>query len=197
MGLGYCVVTSVTRDDLPDMGASHWAETIKAIRKENPKTKIEVLIPEMNADEHLLGAIVAAGPDVAGHNIECVERLTLQVRSGADYRRSLRTISILSSIGATVKSGIMVGFGESFNEVMQTLEDLRLNGCEIVTIGQYLQPTRGHLPVTEYINLDMFALYRQKGMELGFAHIESGPRVRSSYMAERGFRKSLEQRGRI
>jgi len=196
MGLGYCVVTSVTRDDLPDRGASHWAATVEAIRKENPKTNIELLIPDMDASAHLLGIIVAAKPDVVGHNIETVERLTPQVRSRADYRRSLRTISILSSLGATVKSGIMTGLGESFDEVMQTLEDLRLSGCEIVTVGQYLQPTKRHLPVAEYIHPDTFALYRQKGMELGFAHIESSPLVRSSYMAEKGFRKSLERKGR-
>ena len=196
MGLGYCVVTSVTRDDLPDRGASHWAATIKAIRKENPKTKIELLIPDMDASEHLLRIVVAAKPDVIGHNIETVERLTPKVRSGADYRRSLRTISILSSLGVTVKSGIIVGLGENFNEVMQTLEELRMSGCDIVTIGQYLQPTKRHIPVAEYIHPDMFTLYRQKGMELGFAHIESGPLVRSSYMAENGFRKSLEHRGK-
>jgi lipoic acid synthetase len=108
----------------------------------------------------------------------------------------LRTISILSSLGVTVKSGIIVGLGESFNEVMQTLEELRMSGCDIVTIGQYLQPTKRHIPVAEYIHPDMFTLYRQKGMELGFAHIESGPLVRSSYMAENGFRKSLEHRGK-
>ena len=185
MGLRHCVVTSVTRDDLPDGGAAHWAHTITEIKKANPDTTVEVLIPDMNGDREQLDTIIAAGADIIGHNIETVERLTSEARSKARYRLSLDVLSYISGKGAVAKSGLMLGLGETEEEVLSTLRDLRESGCSIATMGQYLQPTTENLAVAEYIHPDKFEWYRQQALDMGFKYVESGPLVRSSYMAEK------------
>ncbi len=192
MKLRYAVVTSVTRDDLPDGGAEHWARTVSEIRSENPEAVIELLIPDLNARPDLLGVVAAAKPDVVGHNIETVERLTPVVRSRARYRTSLETLRILKELGTVTKSGLMVGLGESDDEVIRTLRDLRDAGVEIVTIGQYLRPTLEHYPVAEYVAPEKFEWYRKRALEMGFAYCASAPLVRSSYMAEEAM-KSIKK----
>ncbi len=189
MHLKYVVVTSVTRDDLPDGGAHHWARTVEAIREQCPGVVIELLIPDMDARPDLLDIVLASKPDVIGHNIETVERLTPQVRSRAKYRTSLATLEYLHSRGATTKSGIMVGLGESDDEVLATLHDLREVGVGIVTIGQYLRPTLEHYPVAEYVTPEKFDRYREKSLEMGFGYCASAPMVRSSYRAEEALEK--------
>ncbi len=184
MKLRYVVVTSVTRDDLDDGGARHWAATVEAIRKQNPDAVIELLIPDLDARPELLDIVIASKPDVIGHNIETVERLTPLVRSRAKYRTSLETLRYLSSQGVATKSGIMVGLGESDDEVIQTLQDLRDAGVEIVTLGQYLRPTLEHHPVAAYITPEKFEWYRLRALEMGFSYCASAPMVRSSYRAE-------------
>ena len=184
MGLRHVVVTSVTRDDLPDGGAAHWAATTRAIRAKNPNATIELLIPDLDARHDLLDTVLASGPDIIGHNIETVERLTPLVRSRAKYRTSLETLKYLGSRGAVTKSGIMVGLGESDDEVGQTLRDLRDAGVRIVTLGQYLRPTLEHYPVAEYITPEKFDRYRQQALEMGFDYCASAPLVRSSYLAD-------------
>ncbi|MCD8071797.1 MAG: lipoyl synthase [Alistipes sp.] len=184
MGLRHAVLTSVTRDDLPDGGSRHWAETIKAVKQANPATTIEVLIPDMQGDPGQLDTILAAGPDIAGHNIETVERLTPLIRSSADYRRSLSVIRYISGRGFTAKSGLMTGLGEASDEVLRTLDDLREAGCSLLTIGQYLQPTAAHWPVAAYVTPETFEYYRQEALRRGFSYVASAPLVRSSYMAE-------------
>ena len=184
MQLKYAVVTSVTRDDLPDGGAAHWAATVRAIREVNPDTKIELLIPDLDARPELLATVVASQPEIIGHNIETVERLTPAVRARAKYRTSLETLRLLGEQGATTKSGLMVGLGERSEEVLHTLRDLREAGVKLVTIGQYLQPTPEHYPVAEYVTPEQFAAYRQAALELGFSYCASAPLVRSSYLAE-------------
>ena len=184
MGLRHVVVTSVTRDDLPDGGARHWAAAVEAIRRENHDATIELLIPDFDARPELLDTVVAAKPDIIGHNIETVERLTPVVRSRAKYRTSLETLRYLSDQGVVTKSGLMVGLGESDDEVLQTLHDLRDAGVRIVTLGQYLRPTLEHYPVAAYITPEKFEWYRLKALEMGFAYCASAPLVRSSYMAE-------------
>lgn len=184
MQLRHVVVTSVTRDDLPDGGAAHWAATVRAIREENPNATIELLIPDMDARSDLLDAVLASAPDIVGHNIETVERLTPLVRSRAKYRTSLKTLGLLAERGAVTKSGLMVGLGESDDEVLQTLGDLREAGVGIVTIGQYLRPTQEHYPVAEYVTPERFEAYRQEALAMGFAYCASAPMVRSSYMAD-------------
>lgn len=193
MQLRYVVVTSVTRDDLPDGGAQHWARTVEAIRKEVPGAAIELLIPDLDAQAEHLATIVASGPDIIGHNIETVERLTPVVRSRARYRTSLETLRILARQGATTKSGLMVGLGESDGEVLQTLRDLRDVGVKIVTLGQYLRPTLEHYPVAAYVTPQKFEWYRLQALEMGFSYCASAPLVRSSYLAEEALRsvKSL------
>lgn len=183
--LKHCVVTSVTRDDLPDGGAEFWATTIRKIKELNPETTIETLIPDLNANQEHLQKVIDAAPDVISHNLETVRRLTPKVRSTARYDRSLQVISIISSSGIVSKSGIMVGLGETETEVLQTMDDLRLAGCKVLTIGQYLQPDSNLLPVQEYITPEMFEKYRSEGMKRGFSYVESSPLVRSSYHAER------------
>ncbi len=185
MGLRHCVLTSVTRDDLPDGGAAHWAHVVSEVRKSNPDTTIELLIPDMNGDQGQLDVILSAGADIVGHNIETVERITPIVRNRARYALSLGVLSYISGKGATAKSGLMLGLGETEEEVIATLEELAGAGCSIVTLGQYLQPTRDNLPVAEYIHPDKFAWYKERALSMGFRHVESGPLVRSSYMAER------------
>lgn len=184
MGLKHAVVTSVTRDDLPDGGAAHWAAMVRAVRKENPQTTIELLIPDLDARPDLLDIVIASAPDIIGHNIETVERLTPQVRSRAKYRTSLDTIAYIASSGMTAKSGIMVGMGETENEVLQALDDLAGAGCRIVTLGQYLRPTLRHWPVAEYVAPVKFEWYKERALERGFAYVASAPLVRSSYLAE-------------
>lgn len=184
MQLRYVVLTSVTRDDLDDGGARHWAATVEAIRQENPDAAIELLIPDLDAKHDLLDIVLASKADIVGHNIETVERLTPEVRSRAKYRTSLETLRYMSSSGAVTKSGIMVGLGESDDEVLQTLHDLREAGVRIVTLGQYLRPSLEHYPVAAYITPEKFDWYRQKALEMGFDYCASAPLVRSSYLAE-------------
>ena len=184
MGLRHAVITSVTRDDLPDGGAQFWADTVRAVRKSNPDTTIEVLIPDLDGRGELLDIVLDSAPDIVGHNIETVDRLTPLVRSRAKYRTSLQTLEYIARSGATAKSGIMVGLGESKDEVVQTLRDLVDVGVSIVTLGQYLRPTLNHYPVAEYIHPDTFEWYKQQAYSLGFKYVASAPLVRSSYMAE-------------
>jgi len=184
MGLRYCVLTSVDRDDLADGGAAHWAETVRQVRLLNPKTGIEVLIPDFDGDAALVDRIVEARPDVIGHNIETVRRLTPAVRSRARYQTSLDVLRRVAASGVPAKSGIMLGLGETEGEVLEAIGDLVEAGVRLLTIGQYLQPTAAHLPVAEYVHPDQFAEYKRQALALGFTHVESGPLVRSSYMAE-------------
>jgi lipoic acid synthetase len=184
MGLKHVVVTSVTRDDLEDHGAAIWARTVEAIRRENPDATIELLISDMDARPELLDVVLASGPDIVGHNIETVERLTPEVRSRAKYRTSLATLKHIADSGAVAKSGLMVGLGESEEEILQTLRDLRDVGVSIVTLGQYLRPTKEHYPVKDYITPAKFEEYRLRALEMGFSYCASAPLVRSSYLAD-------------
>lgn len=185
MGLKHAVITSVDRDDLSDKGAMHWQKTIKAIKKLNPETTMEVLIPDFDGDPDLIQLIIDAKPEIISHNLETVKRLTPQVRSRAKYELSLQVLKTIVKSGVKAKSGIMVGLGETRDEVFQTMDDLLAVGCEVFTIGQYLQPTKSHLPVEEYVHPDVFDEYRRIGMEKGFRIVESAPLVRSSYHAEK------------
>lgn len=185
LGLKHCVVTSVTRDDLADGGAEFWAATIRKIKELNPDTTIETLIPDFNANPELLAKVIEALPDVISHNMETVRRLTPKVRSTARYDRSLRVISMISQAGIVSKSGIMVGLGETEDEILQAMDDLRTAGCKVLTIGQYLQPDSNLLPVVEYVRPEVFEKYRVEGLRRGFSFVESSPLVRSSYHAER------------
>ena len=184
MQLKHVVVTSVTRDDLADGGADHWAKTVEAIRAKNPNATIELLISDLDAKPALLDVVMASKPDIIGHNIETVERLTPIVRAKATYRTSLATLRYMAEQGVTTKSGVMLGLGESEDEVLQTLRDLRDAGVKIVTLGQYLRPTEEQVPVAEYITPEKFEEYRQKALEMGFDYCASGPMVRSSYLAD-------------
>ncbi len=184
MELKHAVVTSVDRDDLPDLGASAWVETINEIKAENPNTKLEVLIPDFQGREELIQQITAARPEVVSHNLETVERLTPQIRSVAKYRQSLEVLRTIAESGLAAKSGIMLGLGETEEEVLQTMDDLLEVGCRVVTIGQYLAPTTGHIPVVAYIQPEQFEKYRTIGLAKGFSFVESSPLVRSSYRAE-------------
>ena len=184
LGLKYAVITSVTRDDLADGGASLFAATIREIRERIPECKIEVLIPDFEGNEKALRLVCDAAPDVLNHNIETVYRLYPFVRPQARYWRSLQLLSRARSLGMRTKSGFMVGLGETREEVIRTMRDLREVGCELLTIGQYLQPTPACLPVIEFISPEVFGDYRAIGLDLGFHHVESGPLVRSSYHAD-------------
>jgi len=192
MGLKHCVITSVDRDDLPDYGAAHWAETIQKIKEFNPGITIETLIPDMNGVTELVDVILSAEPNVISHNLETVRRLTPKLRSKASYERSLSVLSHIAASGKIAKSGIMVGVGETFDEVLETMDDLLSVGCRVMTIGQYLQPSLKHYPVVEYIHPDIFAKYKEIGLQKGFQYIESGPLVRSSYFAEKHINVSLK-----
>ncbi len=185
MQLHHAVVTSVTRDDLPDHGASHWVATIRAIKGRNPDTTLEVLIPDMDGRTELLDMIVAEKPDIISHNLETVRRLTPEVRVKARYETSLGVLRHLSLRGATTKTGIMLGLGETEEEVLTLMDDALAAGCSVITIGQYMRPSRKNLPVSEYVHPDKFAEYKQKGLSKGFRIVESAPLVRSSYCAER------------
>ena len=184
MGLKHAVITSVTRDDLPDGGAAHWAAVVRAVREKNPQTTIELLIPDFDAKGELIDVVASAGPDIIGHNIETVERLTPLVRSRARYRTSLETISRIAASGTVAKSGIMAGMGESGEEIVRTLKDLRESGCRIVTLGQYLRPTMQHWPVAEYVTPERFKEYADEAYAVGFDYVASAPLVRSSYLAD-------------
>ncbi len=185
MGLKHIVVTSVTRDDIPDGGASVYAMTISAIRKYSPESTIEVLIPDFKGSDEALNTVIGESPDVINHNIETVPRLYKTVRPGAVYERSLRLLKTVreSTLTITAKAGLMAGLGEQFQEIVEVMKDIRDSGCDILTIGQYLSPTRNHLPVHRYYHPDKFKELKSIGMELGFLYIESGPLVRSSYHA--------------
>lgn len=185
--LKHVVITSVDRDDLPDFGAKHWADTIFEVRRLNPHTVIEVLVPDFQGDIAYIDLVCLAKPDIISHNLETVRRITPSVRSKANYELSLSVLQRFSSNGLLTKSGIMVGIGETDDEVTQTLNDMFVAGCRIVTIGQYLQPTKEHIPVQEYIHPDVFLKYKEKAFEIGFHQAECGPLVRSSYMAEESF----------
>lgn len=185
LNLKHCVITSVDRDDLPDGGVSIWVKTIAEIKRLNPKTTIEVLIPDFDAKKELIQQIINAKPEVISHNLETVERLTPHVRSRAKYSTSLKVISQIANSGLVAKSGIMLGLGEEENEVIKTMADLRKVDCKVLTIGQYLQPTRQHYPVKAYIHPDKFAEYETIGLQKGFSYVESSPLVRSSYKADR------------
>lgn len=185
MNLKHAVITSVDRDDLADLGAAHWVKTIQEIKRIKPIVTMEVLIPDFQGRMELLDLIIDAQPDVISHNMETVERLTSDVRSVADYRTSLKVLEHISKRGAKAKTGIMVGLGETMEEVEQLMNDVLQVGCRILTIGQYLQPTRKHYPVAAYITPEQFASYGEMAKKKGFIHIESAPLVRSSYHAER------------
>ncbi|MEG0602750.1 MAG: lipoyl synthase [Mucinivorans sp.] len=183
MGLTHCVITSVDRDDLPDGGAAHWKATVEAIAAKNPKTTIEILVPDFDARPELLDIIIAARAHIVGHNIETVSSITPLVRSRAKYDTSLAVLDYLARRGVDTKSGLMVGLGETNDQVCQTLRDLYAVGVRRGTIGQYLQPTKNHIPVERYVSPDEFAQYKEFAMTLGFTHFESAPLVRSSYHA--------------
>jgi lipoic acid synthetase len=188
MGLVHAVITSVDRDELPDGGAEIWAETIRAIRRLSPTTKIEVLIPDFQGEAADLDTVLAARPDILAHNVETVPRLQRTVRPQARYDRSLWVLRHAKGRDFVTKSGLMLGLGETEDEVTAVMGDLRGAGCDLVTFGQYLQPTRNHLPVDRYWHPDEFARLKSIADELGFLHVESGPLVRSSYHAERAGR---------
>lgn len=186
MGIKHAVVTSVDRDDLKDMGSIIWAETVKAIRRMNPTTTLETLIPDFQGIEKHLDRIIAVSPEVVSHNMETVKRLTREVRIQAKYERSLEALNYLKKQGINrTKSGIMLGLGEHEDEVITTLADLRKVDVDVVTIGQYLQPSKKHLPVKEFITPEQFKKYEYIGLEMGFRHVESGALVRSSYKAHK------------
>ena len=186
MKIKHAVITSVDRDDLKDMGSIIWFETVQAIRRMNPETTLETLIPDFQGVERIIDRIVEANPEVVSHNVETVRRLTREVRIQAKYDRSLAVLKYLKQQGIKrTKSGIMLGLGETEEEVIQTMQDLRDNDVDIVTIGQYLQPSKKHLPVKEFIRPEQFEKYEKIGKEMGFRHVESGALVRSSYHAEK------------
>lgn len=185
MKVKHAVITSVDRDEIPDGGSIIWYNTIKAVKTLNPDTTLETLIPDFKGQKENILRVAEAAPEVISHNIETVERLTRQVRIQAKYWRSMDVIKTLKEAGIRTKSGIMLGLGEKKEEVIQTLRDLRDNGCDVVTIGQYLQPTSRHLPVDRFVHPDEFAEYRDLGYEMGLDYVESGPLVRSSYHSEK------------
>lgn len=186
MGIKHAVVTSVDRDDLKDMGSIIWAETVQAIRRMNPETTLETLLPDFQGITKHLDRIIAVSPEVVSHNLETVKRLTREVRIQAKYERSLEVLRYLKEKGINrTKSGIMLGLGELEDEVIQTLKDLRNANVDVVTIGQYLQPSKKHLPVKEFITPEQFKKYEDIGLEMGFRHVESGALVRSSYKAHK------------
>lgn len=186
MKIKHAVITSVDRDDLKDMGSIMWAETVKAIRRMNPQTTLETLIPDFQGNERNIDRIIEVAPEVVSHNMETVKRLTREVRIQAKYERSLGVLKYLKDNGIRrTKSGIMLGLGEKEDEVLQTLRDLREADVDVVTIGQYLQPSKKHLPVKQFVTPDQFKKYETLGLEMGFRHVESSALVRSSYKAQK------------
>lgn len=185
MKVKHAVITSVDRDELKDGGSIIWNNTIKAVKALNPDTTLETLIPDFKGNKEDIQRVIEAAPEVVSHNIETVERLTRQVRIQAKYWRSMEVIRTLKEGGMRTKSGIMLGLGETKEEVIQTIKDLQANGCDVITIGQYLQPTKKHLPVHRFVHPDEFAAYREIGYNLGLDYVESGPLVRSSYHSEK------------
>ena len=185
LGLKHIVVTSVDRDDLEDCGAGHWAKLIRTLKREVPGLTMEVLIPDFKGRTELLDMVIAEKPEIISHNLETVRRLTPEVRTFATYDNSLNVLRYIASKGVRTKSGIMLGLGETREEILQTMDDLLDAGCMIMTIGQYLQPTKNHYPLQDYIHPDTFAEYGRMGKKKGFRHIESAPMVRSSYHAEK------------
>lgn len=185
LGLKHVVITSVDRDDLPDLGAGHWVEVIRQVRALNPSTTMEVLIPDFQSRPELVRMIIETRPDVISHNLETVRRLTPHIRSRATYEGSLAVLEQVARSGIAAKSGIMLGLGESREEILQAMDDLLAAGCQIMTLGQYLQPSRQNVEVEEYVSPETFAEYAEIGKRKGFRFVESGPLVRSSYHAER------------
>ena len=185
MGIKHAVVTSVDRDDLKDGGSEIWVQTVKAIRHQSPGTTMETLIPDFAGNWENLQRIIDIAPEIVSHNLETVRRLTKQVRIQAKYDRSLEVLFRLKKGGMRTKSGIMLGLGETDEEILETMEDLRSVQVDILTLGQYLQPTSKHLPIAEFVTPERFDRYREIGMEMGFKYVESGPLVRSSYHAEK------------
>ena len=185
MRLKHAVITSVDRDDLPDKGAAHWVNTIQSIRELNPQTSIEVLLPDFQGDLELIDKVIQARPDIIAHNMETVRRITPLVRSAAKYEISLAVLKRIAAGGVPAKTGIMIGLGETEEEVIELLDDVCAVGVSIITIGQYLQPSRRHYPVAEYIHPTQFERYKRIALEKGFRYVESAPLVRSSYHAEK------------
>lgn len=185
MGVKHAVITSVNRDELKDRGAEIWYQTVRAIKERCPETTIETLIPDVKGNWDALYRMISAGQEVVSHNMETVKRLYRRVRPQAKYERSLEQIRLTKEYGKRTKSGIMLGLGETEDEVFETMDDLLANGLDVLTLGQYLQPTKMHLEVVEYIHPDKFAFYKEEGLKRGFKYVESGPLVRSSYHAER------------
>lgn len=186
LGLRHVVVTSVTRDDLPDGGASHFAATIKALKSRLPKSTVEVLIPDFKGSEEALNKVIAARPDIINHNLETVPSLYTAVRPQAVYERSLELLRRVKKSGILAKTGIMVGLGETREEVFSLIDDIAAAGCDMLTIGQYLQPSKEHLPITEYIRPEQFEEYKRAALEKGIKYVASAPLVRSSYNAAEG-----------
>jgi lipoic acid synthetase len=185
MQVKHAVITSVNRDELKDRGAEIWHQTVVKVKELSPSTTIETLIPDVKANWEALNRMISAGQEVVSHNMETVERLYRKVRPQAKYQRSLEQINRTKAFGKRTKSGIMVGLGEKKEEVLKTMDDLRSHGCDVMTIGQYLQPTKMHLEVAEFVHPDTFAYYKEEGLNRGFSFVESAPLVRSSYHAER------------
>lgn len=185
MNVKHCVITSVDRDDIPDAGAEIWAQTVRAIRRKSPETTLETLIPDFMGKWDSLQKVIDVAPEIVSHNLETVRRLTKEVRIQAKYNRSLEVLRRLKEGGMKTKSGIMLGLGETEDEVIETMDDLRAVKVDILTLGQYLQPTPKHLPVAEFITPETFEKYKKIGLEKGFRFVESGPLVRSSYHAEK------------
>lgn len=185
MGVKHCVITSVDRDDLKDGGATIWKQTIAEVRQQSPGTTMETLIPDFQGKWENLQQIIEAAPEIVSHNLETVRRLTKQVRIQAKYDRSLEVLKRLKQAGIKTKSGIMLGLGETYDEIIESMQDLRAVGVDILTLGQYLQPTTKHLPVVTYIKPELFEKLKKEGLEMGFRFVESGPLVRSSYHAEK------------
>ncbi len=183
--LKHVVLTSVDRDDLDDLGAGHWVKVIEAVKRVNEGVTMEVLIPDFQGRKELIQQVIEARPEVISHNLETVRRLTPSIRSRATYDMSLEVVRQVAESGVISKSGIMLGLGETREEILQTMDDLRAVGCRVMTIGQYLQPTAANVEVVEYVTPQVFDEYKRVGLEKGFTHVESGPLVRSSYHAER------------
>ena len=185
MQLKHAVITSVDRDDLPDLGAQHWADTIRKIKEVNPETTVEVLIPDFQGHLDLVDKVIEAAPEIISHNMETVRRISPEVRSAAKYDVSLSVLKHIAERGVVTKTGIMVGLGETVEEVYELMDDVKAVSVSVLTIGQYLQPSRKNIPVKEYITPEQFDIYKTVALEKGFKHVESAPLVRSSYHAEK------------